>query len=173
MTRAERFHELYHDLATAPAGSDALDVRIVAFFGNAIVKPYPPTDDFGPRDKWQFWSEDGHHFLGNEHKIKIPPLTRSVDAVLTAITELPNGWRVRDVGQISRNGAVKDTEYGWAASIWRTNDRISSIVCSYIGASDGWTPATAALALAAIYVAARYAEEIGENVWPTRAKETV
>lgn len=76
-------------LESAAEGSEELDAEIVARLNNAVVKRYPPTDDFGPRNRWQFWSEDGKHFLGNESKFPIPPLTRSIDAALTLV---PGGW---------------------------------------------------------------------------------
>ncbi len=73
---------------TAP--SREVDARVVAFLNRAMVKPYPPTDDFGPRDRWQFWTLDGAHFLGSEGRFPVPPLSASIDAVVALIErELP------------------------------------------------------------------------------------
>ena len=74
--------ELIGRLKKATSGSEALEAEIAAFRNNAIVKPYPPSDDFGPHDHWQFWSLDGLHFLGNESRapFKLSPWTRSIDA---------------------------------------------------------------------------------------------
>lgn len=63
-------------------GSRELDAEIVALLNKATVRLYPPSDDFGPRAKWQFWSLDGAHFLGNESKFPVEPVTTSVDAAL-------------------------------------------------------------------------------------------
>jgi hypothetical protein len=84
--------ELLTALRAAPGPSQELDAEITAVINNCIVKPYPPTDDFGPRNKWQFWSSDGKHFLGSEAKFKVEPLTSSVDAAAAfRERELP-GW---------------------------------------------------------------------------------
>jgi len=66
---------------------EGIDADIVAFLHDAIAKRYPPTDDYGPKDRWQFWSEDEKHFLGNEAKWPIVPYTSSVDAALTLVGE--------------------------------------------------------------------------------------
>lgn len=76
----------------AATGPDArLNAEIVAALNNALLKPYPPQTDFGPGQRWQFWSLDGKHFLGNEakHPFKVLPFTASVDAALTLV---PEGW---------------------------------------------------------------------------------
>lgn len=162
--RHERFKDLYRKIATAREGSEELDAMIVAFFAKATLRPYPPSDDFGPHDHWQFWSEDGENFLGNEHKFKIPPLTRSVDAALAAV---PSNWRVVEMKQIARS-TMDGFQWGWAAFLMRQNERISPVCSAFIGMSDGWTPTTAALALTAVVAAARYAEEVGEDVYLSR-----
>lgn len=69
-----------------------LDAAIVAAMNNAIVKPYPPTDDFGPKDRWQFWSRDGAHFLGSEGKFPVKPVTASLDAAMTLVPESALAW---------------------------------------------------------------------------------
>lgn len=71
---------------------EALDAEIVAHFNNAIVKRYPPTDDFGPRDRWQFWSKDGTHFLGSEGKFPVPAYTSSLDDALALVERMLPGW---------------------------------------------------------------------------------
>lgn len=83
------------DRLKAVTGPDEeLDVAITAWMHNASYKRYPPTDDFGPKNRWQFWSKDGAHFLGSEHKIKVQPLTASVDAALALVERvLPGQWK--------------------------------------------------------------------------------
>lgn len=82
MTLSERVEAL--------EGADrSVDAEIIAALNNALVKPYPPATDFGPHDRWQFWSLDGKHFLGSEAKFNVPLLTSSIDAALTL---LPEGW---------------------------------------------------------------------------------
>lgn len=75
------FITLIERLETVKEGSRELDAAIVAILNDCIVRPYPPTDDFGPRNKWQFWSSDGKHFLGSESKFPVQPFTTSIDAV--------------------------------------------------------------------------------------------
>ncbi len=71
-----------------------LDAAIIAWLNNAEVRRYPPADDFGPRDRWQFWSLDGAHFLGSEAKFPVPPLTASVDAALALVERVKPGSEV-------------------------------------------------------------------------------
>ncbi len=73
--------DLLTRLEAASGGDRELDALVVARQNNALLKPYPPATDFGPSAKWQFWSLDGKHFLGNESKFPVPPLTASMDAV--------------------------------------------------------------------------------------------
>ena len=77
--------DLIAALEKAERPSEELDVQIVAFLHNAIVKRYPPTDDFGPKNRWQFWSRDGAHFLGSEYKFKVLNYTASLDAALSLV----------------------------------------------------------------------------------------
>lgn len=81
--------ELIARLEAASGPERELDAAIVAELNNATVRRYPPTDDFGPRDRWQFWSRDGAHFLGSEGKFKVPAYTASLDAALSLV---PEGW---------------------------------------------------------------------------------
>jgi hypothetical protein len=71
------------EAATGP--DDRIDAEIVAALNDALLKPYPPQTDFGPGQRWQFWSLDGKHFLGNEakHPFKVLPVTASLDAAMT------------------------------------------------------------------------------------------
>lgn len=73
---------LIERLYSAGTGTRDLDAEIVAQQNNALVKPYPPATDFGPSSKWQFWSLDGQHFLGNESRFPVPPVTTSLDAAM-------------------------------------------------------------------------------------------
>lgn len=68
------------DRVEAVKPSERVDAAIVAALNNAIVKKYPPSTDFGPSARWQFWSKDGEHFLGNESKYPILSYTTSLDA---------------------------------------------------------------------------------------------
>jgi hypothetical protein len=74
---------------TAKGPSPQIDAEIVALRNNALVKPYPPQTDFGPGQKWQFWSLDGLHFLANEShaQFKVLPVTASLDAAMTLVPE--------------------------------------------------------------------------------------
>jgi len=64
-----------------------LDALIYAAINNASVKPYPLSSDFGPHDRWQFWSKDGAHFLGSEQRFRMKPVTASLDAIVALIGE--------------------------------------------------------------------------------------
>jgi hypothetical protein len=86
--------ELRERVAAATGPDEEIDALVVAMLNNASLRRYPPTDDFGPKSKWQFWSEDGKHFLGNESKFPVPPLTASVDADLALVELLLPGWDV-------------------------------------------------------------------------------
>ena len=79
--------DLITRLTAATEPSRKLDAEIVALLHDAIVKPYPPSTDFGPSAKWQFWSRDGAHFLGNESKWPVPHYTASLDAAMTLVPE--------------------------------------------------------------------------------------
>jgi len=79
MTSLPALHALRDALTPLTGPSRDVDAMIVATLNNAIVKPYPVTDDFGPRNKWQFWSIDGKHFLGSESRFPVPAYTRSLD----------------------------------------------------------------------------------------------
>jgi len=86
-----QLNELIDKLQAATEGSEALDAEITAYINNAIVRPYPPSNDFGLHDHWQFWSRDGEHFLGSEgRRFKVAPVTRSFDAALALMkSKLP------------------------------------------------------------------------------------
>lgn len=89
--------DLLARVEAATGGDRELDARIVAHFNDALLKPYPPTDDFGPKNRWQFWSLDGKHFIGNEGtpRFKIEPYTASLDASLALVERvLPNAERI-------------------------------------------------------------------------------
>lgn len=88
--------DLLERLEKATGPDTALDAAIVAELHDSIVKPYPPTDDFGPKNRWQFWSRDGKHFLSNESKWPVLPYTASFDAALTLIPKNWSGWMVAD-----------------------------------------------------------------------------
>lgn len=75
--------ELIAALEKAEAPDRDFDSAIVALNNNSLCRPYPPSDDFGPKNRWQFWSLDGRHFLGSETKFKVPYYTSSIDAALT------------------------------------------------------------------------------------------
>lgn len=88
-----------------------IDAEIVAWLNNASVRRYPPTDDFGPRDRWQFWSLDGAHFLGSEGKFPVPPLTASIDAALALVEKrIPPS---PGIGREFSEGFARDGEYWW------------------------------------------------------------
>ena len=80
---------LIEELKKAEKGSTELDARIVALLNNAVVKRYPPSDNFGPHDYWQFWSKDGKHFLGSESKFPIRPHTTDLQC---AVDHIPEKW---------------------------------------------------------------------------------
>lgn len=85
--------ELIAKLEALSGPDREIDAAIVASLNNAIVKRYPPTDDFGPKNRWQFWSEDGKHFLGSEGKYPVPPYTASLDATIALVERLlPGRW---------------------------------------------------------------------------------
>ena len=75
-------NDLIKRLEEAETGSWVLDAAITAYFAAAEVRPYPPQTDFGPSFKWQFWSEDGKHFLGNESKFPVYAWTTSINCAI-------------------------------------------------------------------------------------------
>lgn len=84
--------ELIEKVSKATGPSAEIDAAVVAWLNNATVRPYPPTDDFGPRNQWQFWSKDGAHYLGSESRFNVPPLTASLDAVIALVEKELPGW---------------------------------------------------------------------------------
>lgn len=87
-------NKIIERLEKATGPDRELDALIVAELHDATMRPYPPSDDFGPHDKWQFWTHDGKHFLGSEAEFPVPAYTSSVDAALTLVPDgLP--WMVR------------------------------------------------------------------------------
>lgn len=85
---------LIERLEAATGPDRELDAAIVAHLNNASVRRYPPQTDFGPGARWQFWSLDGAHFLGNESKFPVPALTASLDAALALVERVRPGWKV-------------------------------------------------------------------------------
>lgn len=72
-----------------------LDAEITALVNDAIVKPYPPTDDYGPRNRWQFYSVDGKHFLGSEHRITILPYSTDLTSAISLLKKyLSQPWEI-------------------------------------------------------------------------------
>lgn len=92
MGEREAIASLILRIEDAKGADREIDVEIVAHLNKATVRPYPPTDDFGPRDRWQFWSRDGEHFLGSESKYPVPAYTASVDAALALVERCLPGW---------------------------------------------------------------------------------
>lgn len=84
--------DVYERAELAEGPDRELDALIIAKTIGAQLKPYPPSDDFGPKATWQFWSSDGRHFLGNESKFPVPELTKSVDAMISFIHSSLKGW---------------------------------------------------------------------------------
>lgn len=76
------YSDIIDRLEKADGPSRELDAQITASLNSAVLKPYPQTDDYGPKAKWQFWSMDGAHFLGNENKFAVEPVTSSIDAAV-------------------------------------------------------------------------------------------
>ena len=79
--------DLIERLEAATGADRELDAAIVAFLNDAALKRYPPSDDYGPRDRWQFWSLDEKHFLGSESSFPVPSYTASLDAALALVGE--------------------------------------------------------------------------------------
>jgi hypothetical protein len=75
--------DLITRLEEAETGSRELDAAITAYFAAAEVRPYPPQTDFWASFKWQFWSEDGKHFLGNESKFPVYAWTTSISCAIS------------------------------------------------------------------------------------------
>jgi hypothetical protein len=90
MTTKSQWIALAERCEKATVADPQIDAEIVALLSDASVLPYPPATDFGPHDRWQFWSIDGKHFLGNERKFRVTPITASIDAITALIErELP------------------------------------------------------------------------------------
>lgn len=104
-------NEIIERLEKARGPDRELDALIVAELHDATMRPYPPSDDFGWQNKWQFWTHDGKHFLGSEAKFPVPAYTSSVDAALTLV--LPDAdWIIGNV-----NGHVGGTPYACVGSL--------------------------------------------------------
>ena len=71
-----------------PAWHPEIEAEVVAILNEASLVKYPSNDQpSGAR--WQFWSKDGAHFLGNESKFTIPKFLSSIEATRTLIQP---GW---------------------------------------------------------------------------------
>ena len=93
----EQLTDLLERVEGATGADREIDALFVAVLNNAQLRPYPPSDDFGPKNRWQFWSLDGAHFLGNEGtpKFKVEPITASLDAALALLARVLPGRVVR------------------------------------------------------------------------------
>ncbi len=87
--RVSTLLELAERCEQASGPGERLDAEIVAALNDALLKPYPPQTDFGPGQRWQFWSLDGKHFLGNEARppFRVLPFTASLDAAMTLVVK--------------------------------------------------------------------------------------
>lgn len=80
--------ELARRFESGNGPDEALEAEVWAATHDEIVKPYPPSNDFGPHNRWQFYSSDGKHFLHSEWrsslplKLIFPRLTSSIDEAL-------------------------------------------------------------------------------------------
>ena len=85
--------DLIKRLGEGSGRDDALEAEIVAFFNNAIMKRYPPNENVSG-SRFQFWSKDGAHYLGNEgnKKFKIHGWLHSLDACISLLREVLPGW---------------------------------------------------------------------------------
>lgn len=124
---------------------DLLDAHIVAALNNATLRPYPPTDDFGPRNRWQFWSKDGAHFLGNEGKFPVAALTTSLDAAVALCERVLPGWDWQIERLVSFDGPYALVELGDRPQV------------------EAATPALALVAATLRALAARQPEETGRD----------
>lgn len=93
--------EVVERLEKGEGADRELDAEIVALLNDCIVKRYPPTDDFGPKATWQFWSNDGKHFIGSDShsptsKFFVPKLTASLDAAISLVEKMLPGcdWHI-------------------------------------------------------------------------------
>lgn len=126
--------ELIERVERAEGPDREIDAQIVAYLNHAIVKPYPPTDDFGPRNRWQFWSRDGEHFLGNEGRMQVARYTESLDAIVGLIErELPGEWSISVDARIP----------GWFA--WIENDQHVATHAEGVGATKALAVCAACL----------------------------
>lgn len=87
-------NELIERVAGLTGPDREVDAEIVAMLNDAMVKRYPPSNDFGPKDRWQFWSLDGKHFLGNESKYPVPHYTSSVEVAMTLVRDA-HAWQLQ------------------------------------------------------------------------------
>lgn len=124
-------------------GEEKIEAEIVAWINHAVLKPYPPATDFGPQSHWQFWSADEKHFLGNESKFPIAPITRDMDYALAFV---PEGWRVYAIQQMNYPGHMPQLWFAGLDSI--PHSRAGSMTAK---------ASTPALALTAASIRARLA----------------
>lgn len=125
------FDDVISRLLVADDGSEELDADIVALLNHAVVRRYPPTDDYGPKNRWQFWSSDGHHFLGNEGQLrfKVYQYTTSLDRAMSLI---PKGWIIPNgngLCQATLDGCwhwnialSKLNGFGWVSTDWQRGE---------------------------------------------------
>ena len=121
------------DLAGRIEAGENIAHEIVAALNNAIVKPYPPSTDFGPSARWQFWSKDGQHFLGNERKLPVFDLGSLDAAKALHDAELP-GWRCE----------LRESYDGtwWDCHLTKRNEDFDE--CGYVSTESGVASAAAA-----------------------------
>jgi len=103
--------ELINSVLGGTGADRKLDAQIVAALNDVIVKPYPLSDDFGPHDRFQFWSTDGKHFLGSERKFPVHAFTSDITAVLALREErLPDWGATFDVGHDINAATVEEKD---------------------------------------------------------------
>lgn len=148
MTTAAELRTLAEEVEKLAGPSEEMDALIVAALNSASVRRYPPTDDFGPKNRWQFWSTDGSHFLGSEHKFPVKPFTSSIDA---AASLMPDGkWRL----------SSEFNEVRWCAYAARWDPR-PYIIAEALAATEPLARCAAALrARAAVIEAGAKAETV-------------
>jgi hypothetical protein len=146
-------------LAKASGPAPQLEAEMTALRCHALLRPYPPQTDFGPGAKWQFWSLDGFHFLGNESKFKVPPVTSSVDCALasapdgTFATFDPHFLDPHDLGD---RGGVRFMGYAFRPD-WKRWGPLSSQT-DWLNRVEGPLCATPALAICAVLLLAEELE---------------
>jgi hypothetical protein len=144
--RADDLRALRDRVLAATGPDESIDAEIVAVLHDATVKRSPQTDDFGPRDRWQFWSRDGKHFLGGTRKFPVSHVTGSLDAAVALCERVLPDWSVDFLQDHRKRGGDC-----WTANV--RNDRPPGTPPRRFG--HGKTPA---LALVAACLSAKIAE---------------